>query len=166
MVRIPRVIIAKELDSAVTVRPRFGELVEYCRRERIPLRITSAGFDFYIRHFLERNRWSSDIDVVAPTMRVTDSGIRFKFPRRLVEGSVNFKDDRVRYYKRKGRQVAYLGDGKSDYEAVRNADLPFVVKGSKLEEFCDRDGVEHFPFENFREVVDRIVEFESSAHNV
>ena len=77
------------------LRTHFQEFVEYCRTESIPLIIVSAGLDFIIRHFMEINRWSNNIQIYSPRSEITSKGVSFTFPKLLQKTSTNFKDDLV-----------------------------------------------------------------------
>lgn len=52
--------------------------------------------------------------------------------------------------------MIYIGDGITDYRAVRRADLSFVIKGSKLAELCKRGEIPHREIRDFQEVIDAI----------
>jgi len=156
MVRVPEAVIIKELDKVASFRPNFGKLVDYCSARKIPLVVVSGGLDFVIRHFLELKGWSESVEVYAGEARYTNGSIKFDFPKLLDRRSANFKDDLVRRYRGKDRAVAYIGDGISDYQAAKNADLSFVVKGSKLARYCRREGIPHMEFVDFQEVVDTL----------
>jgi len=156
MVRVPEEVIIKELDKVASFRPNFGKLVEYCGARGIPFIVVSGGLDFVIRHFLELKGWSESVDVYAGKAKYTNGSIKFDFPKLLNKHSVNFKDDLVRHYRRKGKAVAYIGDGISDYQAVKNADLSFVVKESKLAWYCKREDIPHMVFVDFQDVVDTL----------
>jgi len=56
----------------------------------------------------------------------------------------------VRHYRETGSRIVYIGDGRSDREAAREADLVFA-KGV-LAEFCRDDGVAFLPFDTFTDV--------------
>jgi 2,3-diketo-5-methylthio-1-phosphopentane phosphatase len=146
--------ILSELDRAVTLRPNFEKLVALCKRQGFPIAIVSAGLDFCLRHILLGNPLFKEIELDIPKAQCTSDGMKFtSFPKLRYSDSHNFKDDLVRYYQRQGSKVAYLGDALIDYHAVKNADLPFAVKGSDLADACDRDGVPYTPFTDFSDVI-------------
>lgn len=55
--------------------------------------------------------------------------------------------------------MAYIGDGISDYTAVKLADIAFAVRGSPLSGYCSREGISFREFGDFREVVAALKEF-------
>jgi len=158
MVKVSEAVIIKELDKVASFRPNFRKLVEYCGARGIPLIVVSGGLDFVIHHFLELKGWSESVKVYAGKAKYTNGSIKFDFPKLLDKHSSNFKDDLVRHYRKKGKAVAYIGDGISDYQAVKNADLSFVVKGSKLSLYCKREGIPHRDFGDFQKVVEGLKE--------
>lgn len=152
MIGISRDRIIAELEAIVAPREGFPTLVEMCARNGATLRITSAGMDFYIRHFLKARGWGA-IDVVAPRIDEGAGGITFSFPPLEQEGALNFKDDQVRMEKGRGNVVAYLGDGVSDLAAALSADLPFAVEGSRLDRLLEKSGKAYQRFTGFSEVL-------------
>jgi 2-hydroxy-3-keto-5-methylthiopentenyl-1-phosphate phosphatase len=62
----------------------------------------------------------------------------------------------VNHYKDKGYSVLYIGDGMSDKGAASSADYVFVIKGSRLAEFCKTEGINHQELSDFQEVIARI----------
>ncbi len=153
MIALSRENMQQNLDMVVKARPGFQDLLELCRADGHRFRITSAGLDFYIRHFLAANGWDRDAEVVAPRLIDVGPGVRFEFPPKKDSRARNFKEDNVLEEQAAGRQVAYIGDGTSDHWAALAADLAFAVKGSKLDRALERDGRGHHAFTDFRQVI-------------
>ena len=153
--------ILEELDKVVVFRPNFDKLVESCKKKRLPLTIVSAGLEFCIRHFLDRQDWLEFVEIYAPKAAYTPNGYELTFPKLLGTGAINFKDDLVRYHKKQGDKVFYIGDGIGDFPAASVADFPFAIKGSKLAEACRNGKVTHMEFSDFQEVVDAIDELKN-----
>ncbi len=154
MIQMSRERMVQILDEVTYPRPGFQEILDLCRADDHRFRITSAGLDFYIRHFLAAHGWDRKAEVVAP--RVTDSGpgVRFEFPPKKHHQARNFKEDNVLEERAAGRRVAYIGDGTSDHWAAMSADLAFAVRGSKLDRSLERDGKEHRTFTDFYQVIE------------
>ncbi|MGD0057512.1 MAG: HAD-IB family phosphatase [Methanomassiliicoccales archaeon] len=163
MVKASRKRIVDALDIVVQVRPGFEDLVEHCRSKDIPLTIASAGLDFYIRHFLSQRGLQGKVGLVVPRVSVTRNGLRFAFPELRDPSSVSFKDDLVRHYKKQGKTVVYVGDGTTDFNAARIADLPFAVIGSKLAVLLSKHGIPHNEFMDFRDIVEALKNLERQA---
>ncbi|HYB06620.1 MAG TPA: HAD-IB family phosphatase [Nitrososphaerales archaeon] len=141
MVRAEKRAILNEIDAKVYLRRGFNQLVRFCTRAGIPLTIVSYGLDFCIESILGRAGLRGQVELCSPRSKVTPEGIVFTYPKRLASGSVNMKDDILLGYRESGYRVVFVGDGASDLPAARKADECFVVRGSKLEELCRREGV-------------------------
>ena len=155
-VRVPKKLILEEIEQVAFFRPNFEKMVEYCRAHKIRIILVSAGLDFVIKHFLELEGWHELVEVYAPKARCTLNGVKFTFPKLFNKTSVSFKDDLVRYYKKQGKRIIYIGDGLADYNAARNADFPFAIHGSKLAELLTKDEIMHEEIGDFQEVVEAI----------
>jgi 2-hydroxy-3-keto-5-methylthiopentenyl-1-phosphate phosphatase len=59
-------------------------------------------------------------------------------------------------YKKNNDKVLYIGDGLSDYEAVRVADFSYVVEGTKLAEQCIEENIPHKKFSTFFEIINEL----------
>jgi 2,3-diketo-5-methylthio-1-phosphopentane phosphatase len=156
LVRASERQILDELENSVFLRPNFGELVEYCKRNSIPLMIVSAGLDFVIKHFLDLNGWQHSVATYTPKTKFSTTGIEFIFPRLFDEKASNFKEDLVRHYKVQGKRVVYIGDGVADYPAAKNADFPFAIKGSRLAKICEGVGLSCENITDFKEIVEAV----------
>ena len=156
MVKVQRKVIVDELDRAVTARSGFQEIVDHCESVGIPFTITSAGLDFYIRHFLRQRGLEERIGLVAPRVRVTKDGVKFAFPKLVNRSSVSFKDDVVRSNMKKGKRVVYIGDGTTDFNAARIANYPFAVRNSKLARLMSSHDIPHEELTDFRTVIDAL----------
>jgi 2-hydroxy-3-keto-5-methylthiopentenyl-1-phosphate phosphatase len=151
MISVSRDAMLMELDSVVMPRPGLDELLIKCAANDCSFVITSAGMDFYIRHFMAANGWGS-VEVVAPAVTDEGNGVRFRFPPLVHPRARNFKEDRVLQERAAGRRVVYIGDGTSDLWAALSADLAFAVRGSRLDSMLDLQGREHRIFTELSEV--------------
>jgi len=153
MVRASKPKILDELDQVTKFRPGFDNLAEYCKTNRYPLVLVSAGLDFVIKHFLTRENLIDKVQLSTAVAKCTPMGIKFDFLKPKDSRSINFKDDAVRYYKTKADTVAYIGDGRWDLHALRNADLRFAIKNSKLSELCKEQEIQATTVSDFKEMV-------------
>lgn len=156
MLRVPKHVMLKELEKVTFMRPHFEHLIEYCTMNGVSIIIVSAGLDFVIRRFLELNGWGDLVTVKAAQTTFLDDRIKLTFPDLADETSFDFKEDLVKQHKKHGRHVIYVGDGLSDYHAVRIADVSFVIQRSKLADLCQRKRIPHREISDFQEVVDTI----------
>ena len=153
MVQVPSSQMLTYLDEVTKFRPNFGKLIEFCKRNHFPLVIVSAGLDFVIKHFLTREQFEDKVELFAASATCTPTGIKFEWPKPKSNRSMNLKDDMVRYYKQRADTVAYIGDGRWDLHALRNADRRFVIMNSKLAELCKEQDIQARTITDFQQVV-------------
>jgi 2,3-diketo-5-methylthio-1-phosphopentane phosphatase len=163
MISLSRDAIVAELDRVVLPRPGLDDIITGCISLGSKFAITSAGMDFYIRHFMAASGWGS-VEIVAPA--VTDEGgsVRFRFPPLTCPEARNFKEDRVLRERAAGQRVVYIGDGTSDRWAALSADLAFAVRGSRLDSLLDQEGKEHRTFTDLGEVASAL--FPAPGHSL
>lgn len=106
MINSPKDEILKKVETAVAIRPYFADVVNYCKKNGIELKLVSGGLDFCIRHILERNRLQ--VDLICPKTTFAHDGIKLEFPKRSNASSFSFKDDTVRSYRRREYNVIYV----------------------------------------------------------
>ena len=156
LVKTPEMLLIAELERVTGFRPNFDKLIGYCRGNRVPLVVVSAGLDFAIKHLLRLKGWDNLVKLYAAKAVSAPEGIRFTFPRLRDKTSLSVKDDLVKYYKKKGRRVVYVGDGIWDIHALREADFRFVIKGSKLAGLCRQQEIPAREINDFQEMVTAI----------
>ena len=154
MLTVPRQVMLEELERVTIIRSHFSDLVEYCGLRGVPFVIVSAGLDFVIQHFLQRASVAGPVEIHVPRSRFIGLYLNLTFPPLNDESSLDFKQDLVKDYQRQGYTVFYVGDGLSDYNAVRQAQYSFVIKGSKLAMLCHRERIPHQGIRDFQEVID------------
>jgi 2,3-diketo-5-methylthio-1-phosphopentane phosphatase len=123
MVHATKRAMLRLVEASTSLRPGFTALVQACSERKFPVVVASYGLDFCIDHVLLRAGLREQVKVHAPKARITTDGIRFSFPALRYAGSSNLKDDLVRHYRQKGYRVVYVGDGTSDFPAVKAADV-------------------------------------------
>ncbi|MFQ5977245.1 MAG: MtnX-like HAD-IB family phosphatase [Candidatus Heimdallarchaeota archaeon] len=156
MIKTPKAELLKRLEQVTTFRPHFNKFVFFCQKRDIPLTIVSAGLDFCIEHFLTLNGWNNLIKVYSAETRFTDNGFELIFPKMIDKISKDFKADLINFYQQQYKRVIYIGDGLSDYNAVRQANFSFVVKGTKLVDLCKREKIAHQEIEDFQEILESL----------
>jgi 2-hydroxy-3-keto-5-methylthiopentenyl-1-phosphate phosphatase len=153
MVKETEDTLLRAVDSVVSFRPGFEDLVDYCRKEGFPFVVVSGGLDFVITRVLRAKNLLDKVMIVAPKANVTKRGITFQFPKLSQVGSQNFKDELVRSYVIRGIESAYIGDGVSDFAAIAQADVRFAISGSRLSKFCKREGIAFKEVSDFNDVL-------------
>ncbi len=112
MIRAPEMVLVAEMERVIGFRPHFDKLIAYCRTNKIPIGVVSAGIDFVINDLLRMKGWNNLVKVYAAKAATTPNGIRFTFPRLRDKTSLGFKDDMVRFHHSRRRRVVYVGDGR------------------------------------------------------
>jgi len=141
MIKEPRQKLLDAVDDVACFRTGLDDLLAFSRRNGNSFTIVSAGLDFVIWHLLRRKDAQDKIAILAPRSMLTSRGIVLDFSSLPQGDSPNFKRNAVRIIKAKGTKVAYIGDGFSDFEAIKDASIRFVIKGSRLAEQCKKHGI-------------------------
>ena len=139
--------------SSRIMKPRagFGRFIGYLRKKSHPLEIISGGFDLYVDLFLGR-MGLADAKRYCARAVPTGRGLLITYP--FLDGAPleEFKASRVRHFSGGGFRTLYVGDGQSDFEAAKIADVVFA-RGT-LMELLKRDGRPARRFENFVQLLD------------
>jgi 2-hydroxy-3-keto-5-methylthiopentenyl-1-phosphate phosphatase len=154
LVTLTKEEILRELDNIVVFRSGFANLAEYCKENRIPLVVVSAGLDFVINYFLKINKCLNLVEVCSAKTEFVSNHIRFTFPPLWNMASNNIKDDLVERCKGQNREVMYLGDGLADLPAAKEADYAFAVEGSRLSILCREHKMNCAAFCDFTEIIE------------
>ena len=164
MLKEPKQKLLDAIDNVASIRAGFGDLVAFCRERQISFTIVSAGLDFVIRHLLNRENLGSGLSVLVPKSKLTPHGILLDFSGLPHVDSLNFKSSFVQSVKTEGARVVYIGDGYSDFEAIKEANVRFVIKGSRLDGQCKRDDIECQEIVSLEEVTRSIADRRPEQH--
>jgi len=155
--------MAALVQEKATLRPYFKELHAYCRQHDVPLAIVSNGLDFYVEALLAREDLS-DVPYYTVQTRFSSDGVRFAYPR-AAKGCSDFGNCKclvLDRYRDQGRQVLYVGDGRSDFCVATAADLVFAH--SDLARYCETYSISYLPFRDFSDVLTVLKELTEEAH--
>jgi 2,3-diketo-5-methylthio-1-phosphopentane phosphatase len=150
-VTVPFEEAAAALRTGVRIDPGFPGFARWCAEHRIPLTILSAGFTEIIELLLP------------PEVR---AGVEVR-ANRLVPGSWRcvFRDESpyghdkaaaVEAARRAGHRTVFVGDGFSDREPARAADLVLARRGRSLIDWCREQRIACGEFETFADVQRRL----------
>jgi 2-hydroxy-3-keto-5-methylthiopentenyl-1-phosphate phosphatase len=153
MIKEPKQKLVRTIDDVATFRIGFDDLLAFSEKKGDSFTIVSAGLDFIIGHLLSRKNVQDRITVLAPRSKPTSRGIVLDFSGLPHGNSSNFKCNLVESMEAKGATVAYIGDGFSDFEAIREADVRFAIKGSRLAQQCKNDDIACHEIVSLREVI-------------
>ncbi len=149
---IKHVGIEELLEKAkkyLEARKGFKEFVDFCLKKGIDILIASAGLDFYIKYFLEKNEIKAKCFCV--NVLKENGSLKLKFPS-FEDSSNNFKESLVKKMKKEGAYTIYVGDGFNDFWAASIADKAVAIKGSVLEEKFKEKNLDYIAISSFDEL--------------
>jgi 2,3-diketo-5-methylthio-1-phosphopentane phosphatase len=136
--------------------PYFKPFIDYCKERDIPVMIVSDGFDIYIRRILE-NAGLSEIPSRSNKIVFEDGKYKAVFPGATESCTCNAascKRNVLLNHSEDDSIIAYVGDGLSDFCAVRHSDLIFAKK--RLAVYCSQNKLPHYPVKSFFDVRQRL----------
>jgi 2,3-diketo-5-methylthio-1-phosphopentane phosphatase len=146
------------LDT-IEIEEGFIDFVAYCKEHNFQLCVLSDGLDYYIKYILAKH----GIDSV----KVFSNGLTFNeknellpfFPYRDEDcnSCANCKRNHILDSTGDDEYSFYIGDGLSDTCPAQYTD--FVFAKNSLLKYCEKNGINFFPFRNFIDVRNRIEEF-------
>lgn len=152
--------------KTIEIRKGFNGLLNTCVRIGVTPVIVSSGWDFYINEIL-----SADLSLTFPQeveeilsakrmeMTVVCNLIELNNGEWHVKSNwpntspCSYPDKRAiaEFYRKNGTErILFAGDGSSDFEIAKDADMTFAT--DKLTDFCKSQEIRHFPFDSFEEV--------------
>jgi 2-hydroxy-3-keto-5-methylthiopentenyl-1-phosphate phosphatase len=153
---------SKDLDAFCVdfaIDSTFIDFLRWTEAEGHPLLVLSDGFDFYIHRLFARAgitpRVSCNLFALGKDGR---AALRFPHFDAAFPGTANCKSTHILAGSEDGDTIVFAGDGTSDFDAARCADLVFA-RGA-LESFCQRENISFRSYRDFREVretVERLV---------
>ncbi len=137
--------------AQVDVDPTFQELVDFARQTGFKLAIVSDGLDWAIDVVLKAHGIQG-LPIYSNHVTFEGGRIGCEFP--WYDSSTPLsgicKPLIIRRYRQGGGRLVYIGDGRSDREAVQEVDLVFAKDA--LAQFCHEQGIAALGFSNFREI--------------
>ena len=140
--------------ASTPLDPGFPTLVELCRQQGYLFAILSDGLHWYIDYILGQYGLSN-LTVYANEITFQPEGYALTFPwyssdtpRRGTS-----KPMIIRRYQALGYKVVFIGDGLSDVEAVKVADI--VYARADLLEYCQNNGIPGIGFSDLSDLLKR-----------
>ena len=148
-IRADRATMQAYVKDHANLRPYFRDLWGFCQTNNIPMAVVSQGLDFYIEAVLER-AGIGRVPVYAVDTEFKGGKISYHYNHTYPgkESQGNSKGFVVESFQNRGCYVFFAGDGQSDLEAARKADVTFAHR--TLAKFCDEESIPYQPFEDFR----------------
>ena len=121
----------------------------------LDFRIVSAGTRTNVTGSLLKEDIFVDEDlIISNELKFKDGKIKMEFP--YVDEERYFGLDKrslVLDYKNNGKKVIFVGDGPSDYEAVKVGDCVFARTSSRLVEHCNENNIELREFTDCEDLI-------------
>ena len=148
-IKADRATMQAYVKDHANLRPYFRELWGFCQSNGIQMAIVSQGLDFYIQAVLDAEKVGK-VPVYAVDTDFADGEITYHYNYTIPgkESAGNSKGFVVESFQTKGAYVFFAGDGHSDLEAARVADVTFAHRN--LADFCDNENIPYHPFEDFK----------------
>jgi len=147
-IRADRATMQSYVKEHASLRPFFRELWGFCQANDFPMAVVSQGLDFYIEALLEKVGISR-LPIFAVKTEFKAGNITYEYnhasPGKESQG--NSKGFVVESFQERGCYVFFAGDGQSDLEAARKADVTFAHR--TLANLCDEESIPYQPFEDF-----------------
>ena len=158
-----RATMQSYVKEHANLRPYFKELWGFCQANEIPMAVVSQGLDFYIEALLEKEGVPR-VPVYAVETEFHSGTITYHYNHAYPgkESLGNSKGYIVESFQKRGCNVFFAGDGRSDQEAARMADGIFAH--SALAKFCDDEGIAYQPFEDFAGMLLSVREYSQNGH--
>ena len=158
LLNVTKQTIEDHVFETAELRPGFPEFLEHCASTGLNFSVVSNGIDLYIEPALH-SLFSSTAQLHSAHGEISENGISISYLDPYGMDCQNaFKLSWLRYFKSQGQKVIYIGDGKSDISAAREAD--YVIATSSLEDYFRSERLDYFEFEDFydvRQAIDRIL---------
>jgi 2,3-diketo-5-methylthio-1-phosphopentane phosphatase len=145
----------KEMEEGldtIAIIPGFKEFYDYCRTMGFELIIVSDSLEWAIRYKLAKIG-IEEIKVMANQITFEDKGFHFSFPY-FSPASPKYgvcKLDVAQKYKKEGRKVYQIGDGRTDFEATQAAE--FIFARDALWDYCRENHLLSFKYDDFFDIL-------------
>ncbi len=144
---------ARTFTRSFSLDPHFAPFAREALGRGDAVMVVSEGLGFYVQDHLDRAGlgglpWAANRAVFHDD-RVT---AEFPYADPACETCGNCKAQHVRRYRGRGFHTVLVGDGASDRHGALAADS--VLAKHSLQEWCEREGIAHKSFEDFRDVAE------------
>ena len=151
-IKADRATMQAYVKDHANLRPYFRELWGFCQSNGIHMAVVSQGLDFYIQAVLDTEKVGK-VPVYAVATEFEDGEITYHYNYTIPgkESAGNSKGFVVESFQKEGAYVFFAGDGHSDLEAARVANVTFAHRN--LADFCDGENIPYHPFEDFKGIL-------------
>ncbi|KAF2103975.1 hypothetical protein NA57DRAFT_50830 [Rhizodiscina lignyota] len=157
------------MKDHLDIDPDFAFFHEFCRNNKIPFNVISAGLKPILRrvldHFIGEDA-SSYTEIVANDAAINEDGSEWKPIWRHDTELGHDKALSITEYRNQALEsssdetipmIIFIGDGVSDLPAAREADVLFARRGLRLEEYCIENRLPYLPFDTFADIQREVI---------
>lgn len=137
---------------SIPTRPHVDQFLQFVNDRNIPVLCVSAGLSFTIDDFIKRHKWN--LKYIAPKARLEQNQVNLELVKFDDQNYRDFKEHYVKENKKDGKRIIYFGDGTSDYEGSKYADIRFSVRNSSLSRILEEQDLQYYEFDDFQEVIE------------
>ncbi len=149
--------IVKWCLENIKIRDGFKDFLKYLKEKNVPFIVLSGGLDFYIYPILEPYKnliteiYCNEADFSKKFIKV-----KFKYSCDPLcnEDCGMCKTSVIRKYKKKYKEVIYIGDSITDIESSKIADVVFAQ--GYLAKILDKIGIKYFKYETFYDIKNKL----------
>lgn len=144
--------------NTMEIDKSFVSFAEFCNDNNLEMYVLSDGFDFYIDKVFEKNRIDRIKYYSNKLIVDTEGRLSAEYPYFDTDSptSANCKKNHIINHSSDEDYTIYIGDGNSDKDAAQYCDFIFAKKD--LARFCSMERISFYPFNNFDDVKNKIIE--------
>jgi 2,3-diketo-5-methylthio-1-phosphopentane phosphatase len=144
--------------NTMEIDKSFISFAEFCNDNNLEMYVLSDGFDFYIDKVFEKNRIDRIKYYSNKLIVDTEGRLSAEYPYFDTDSptSANCKKNHIINHSSDEDYTIYIGDGNSDKDAAQYCDFIFAKKD--LARFCSMERISFYPFNNFDDVKNKIIE--------
>jgi 2-hydroxy-3-keto-5-methylthiopentenyl-1-phosphate phosphatase len=141
--------------TTAEIRAGFLQLLQHCKKSRIPFKITSGGIDFFLKPMLQGYP-VEDRDIYCNSADFSEENIKIVWQHTCDKSCDNdcglCKASIIRSFPREQYHAILIGDSLTDFAAAHLADTIFAR--SHLATRCKELGMPYYHFETFFDVLE------------
>jgi 2,3-diketo-5-methylthio-1-phosphopentane phosphatase len=147
----------REMENAlrgIALDPAVHQFLRFCHHQSYEFAIVSDGLRWYI-DFILSNHDINEVTIYANEIHFTPDGYRFSFPWHDSSSPLRgvSKLSIVRSYQARHYKVVFIGDGLSDTDAIRAADI--VYARDELLEYARLQDIQTIAFNGLSDLLDK-----------
>lgn len=142
--------------TEVKLQNGFKIFYKNLKKYNIPFAIVSGGFINGIKPFMKKHGFEN-IPIYANKLNFTDEKIDVEFyDEKYLTYAIHKRDyidckvEILKRYKKKYKKIIFIGDGSTDKNAAKEADILFAK--DYLEEYCIENGIYYISWTDFYDV--------------